>query len=196
MPVSFSLSSITRALLFFSKLFPNFFHAFATVGSPMNNFTYASWVWRIVNAFACPNAFLPSIDSGCAIATQSPCTQKRAWNLAFHTNQFPRPTRGITILSIPAVTTAVLFTVSLHKASLAFHNTQPLSHPSIFRIALSGPITCWNRSYMRSALHMIPCHHLLTACPHPEMEQGLNTPSNEKAPQKGLLLYTNSNQNG
>src|SRR3569833_2048416 len=110
-----------RALLLFSKLSSNFFHAFAAVGSPSINFTYASSVWISISPLAWLDTFLPSTDSGSSNAHSHPLYARSPRNLAFHVDQFSPQSCGIDTLS-PAITT----TLSLQHKEAKF--SAPFPH--------------------------------------------------------------------
>src|SRR3569833_675918 len=99
-----------RALLLFSKLSSNFFHAFSAVGSPSINFTYASSVWISISPFAWLDTFFPSMDSGSSSAHSHPLYARSPRNLAFHVGQSSPHNCGIDTLS-PAISTTLLYTL-------------------------------------------------------------------------------------
>src|SRR3569833_964519 len=95
-----------RALLLFSKLSSNNYHAFAAVGSPSINFTKASSEWISISPLAWLVTFFPSTDSGSSNAHSHPLYARSPRNLAFHVDQFSPQSCGIDTLS-PAISTTL-----------------------------------------------------------------------------------------
>jgi hypothetical protein len=91
MLVSFFLSYITVALLFFSNF------------SRVSSTPLLLWAPQLATSHMHPQYAGFSIpfgmDSGCSIAICSPLYSKRAWNLAFHIDHFSPLNCGIETLS-------------------------------------------------------------------------------------------------